>query len=630
MKYRFLVVLNLLFSTVYSQDILQKIKRDSLPTLDSALITFYSNTYFEPSTKAEVSTPIINLITQNKLALNQFFFQNLSNIASPTILLEPNINKTFDPINYLSSIYFTDHSQLKWLQKGTTYSHVQYQLASQLQQKIAFDFYKQITNSQQFAITFDRTSSRGLFVEVGNLVNGELQKVKMTNAALQYGFTTKSNNFKLQVECIANEHKINETGGITSDSLYASLLNRQYSNMPQNIKANNTVGNRGINAKATFYPERHTNKDDKSITPLKNSFFLESNFTKTHAYYTDAISDSAYYQNFYIASIASGDTSFSSIFSTNVGFEILPFKDFYKNKLIPNSLTGLFYLTYSNTKYIHNSFDTLFANSSLHAKISTKLKFGILSRFSVQYFLDGFNKNGTDFTIELTKKVNTKFNFFATITHAKYKPSINQSVFYGNHTQWNTSFDFIQNNTIALSLQLKNKLSITYTYSNKKNAIFYKFQQGAFQDKQGYTVNLLHFFFNNNVNKIYFKSRVLLTAISPNSNIDLPVLQLINDVSYQFKLYSSFVSLGSVMQYRSSFNSMFYAPDIHNFTSDLVPTSTLPLLDFYAVMTIKRFNFLLKSNNLQSIILRKQNYALPLYPIFPTGIQLGFDWNFFD
>jgi hypothetical protein len=601
-----------------------------MPTLDSTYVLFQLNTLKQDTQIAKPLTPKYEILFNDPLNKAIIFHQNLGVNGSRYQILQTQEIEKYQEMYNPYSLLFIKPLDLKWLKEGKTFTHIQYQLASQLQQSMNANFYKLIAPKHQLGFTFNRITSRGLFVEVGNLINGELQKTTLSNVILQYKMTSKSNRFTNEFAVLANTYKTRETGGITSDSLYQILVNRQLANMPQNMIGSNKITDKSAYFKTQFQPNFKLIKEKLTIIPLNKSYFFESNYKVTHAVYQDSERDSMYYNQFYYDTKKSFDSTRNRSFTNRVGLQFLETKDAYKDKIITRKIASTFILQHQAIRHSQHLIDTNFTNTNLQIVLHSQTFLPFTFHIASTYYFDGINKNGYEFSLNALKRFKKNYTFQFDFNKSKTMPSINESMFSGNHSSWNQSFKFKQLQRIDASISYKDLIHLTLKNCISKNGIYYNLNQGAIQDNKGFTQNTIELKTNVSFKKLNITSKSSYQYFVKNAIIDIPKLLSFVDISYPFKLSSTHLNLGTTLRYFSAYKAMQFAPDINRFVINSTFIKQQFRADLYAMLQIKRFSFVLKGTQLQSLITQNKSYTTPLYPVLPAGINFGFDWNFFD
>ena len=448
-----------------------------------------------------------------------------------------------------------------------------------------------------------------------------------------------------------NNGNIRENGGIKDLTYITDSTNQEAENMPVWLNGNearNTYRNTNLNlltqyhlgkAKEIIFVKDSLNSDTSYIYPAKATFNfrLEDN---EHAYKENSI-NSEFYPNTYIDSIFTLDKIKHKYyeFSTRLVVNEHP-----KYKYLPGFFVGL---DFKHEKYHQrtavDSIGQHFGNNNYSGTYLTGGMFNIdstsLLNFDITaklcftgHYAGNFKINGY-ISQALNKEKSTLLRADADIELKSVNPFLNHYI--GTHDMWENHFKAIK--TIQakgkyINQKLRTELGIGI--NNIFSYVYFDTLAKPQQTDKALIVFTAWARENFRLGNFYFDQQVYFQQSSQEDILSLPMLSVYSHNYYQNHLFKRALELqiGVDLYYDTKFYADSYMPSIMQFYNQRkYKTGSYPKIDLFLNLHIKRALLFVKYEHANHILKKNGNYfSAADYPINPSMVKFGLQWDFFD
>jgi hypothetical protein len=224
-------------------------------------------------------------------------------------------------------------------------------------------------------------------------------------------------------------------------------------------------------------------------------------------------------------------------------------------------------------------------------------------------------------------------------------PSFIQRAYRGSHDIWYRPFDNVQVNQLKGAIKYDTKelfMSAGVEVLNLANFVFFKHDTSGAQDvlpvqtSGTQTLVMPKAVFSLNFFKHFFlRGDVTYSSIPENSGeaIQQPEWFVNSQLCYENILIHGNLDMqvGIDMHWRSAYYAYGYDPVIQQFyTQQQFKNPSLPVVDVFFNMKMKRGRIFIKYNNLAYTITKNGYLPTPFYPGQKPVFDFGFDWSFYD
>ena len=402
----------------------------------------------------------------------------------------------------------------------------------------------------------------------------------------------------------------NEFGGIQNDSL---LLAPAYE--PLQVPVNLT------NAR-NFYKFRLTNADFGFTFNDTSSILIGSTvyWLRTKRFYSDENSN-GFYANNYFNDITSADSLFFDSLATAlyVGYK---FKQ------------SVFRLSFGNI-YNHYIADSIYyQNNGQFVASDIKFKFSqtIQLNFYVSYVLTGYFSNAQYCEISLLKSLKKSF-FRVAYSYNNSIPSFLSTFLASNHFIYNYDFSNILQNSIDFTFSMNKKLSVAYKFSNILHGIYFDYYSLPKQYLGNAFIHKLNVAYNDSLKRFVYGAKINIANTSDKYIYPVSPFSGNTFLFYTHKLFKGklFSKFGFRVSYFTPYYAPMYMPALHRFyAQNDIEIGGYPLVDFEWHFTLKRFNLMLRVNNLLDRFDGDVWYVMPQYPLWKRNFQIGMKWDLYN
>ncbi len=400
----------------------------------------------------------------------------------------------------------------------------------------------------------------------------------------------------------------NEFAGVLPDSI---LLLPDYE--PLQVPVNVSEASNNVKFRYSTLDVRYTLKDS-------NTVFVggKGNWLRKTSNYTDVIS-TEFYTNTYFDDFNSNDSTLldSISISTTVGFTTE--KNDYEL-----AAGNLYY------HYLSDSINEIYNNNYLTAQIKGITKRGKWN-LSANYFLSGYFSESFFIRSQVIQRVK-QHTFGIDYAYRYALPAISYARYAANHFIYRYNFNFFIQHAISAHYQYKS-IAVKYHYETTQNKVYYDYYaypkqyQGTlwWQQIQGqFTDTLKRFLADVSILFSYTSDKVVLPRSPLAGNAGIFYMHRL----FQGKLHSK---IGVRIRYFAPFYALKYMPATRvYYIQNETKTGGYPLVDVEWKVTLKRFDLLLRVNNLLDRMDNRVWYQIPEYPLWKRNFQIGMKWDLYN
>ncbi len=448
-------------------------------------------------------------------------------------------------------------------------------------------------------------------------------------------FFTKNGRYHVRAGFIYNRSKIDENGGITTDSLFTQNLQTTRDAIPVNLtSAKTSVRDMEAFAYQNFVLQKFDTTLGKGNPFNLGAIGLNLQWHKQTRAYIDNNPNSGYYQQILIDSTRTFDSVRTQQFNNSVFWTNDIYVDHrYKN---PVKLTlGL------NQQYVNHT-DSISRNEFWGFAPFAQLKLAIAGfslGASAEYNIgSGYNSNDARFEAsmryslpqgKLTHEFSVKANIQA------LQPDYFYAHYYGNNYQWeNPDLKKEQLQRLEVRYELKNWFWLGGIVNNLTNAVYLNENISPVQHTG--TEQLYQAYLGGKVkwNILRFENYTNLQYASNEDVFRLPLLELKQSLYVEFPLFKKVLLLqtGLDLNYNTKYYADAYSPALAAFyRQNEIELGNHVWLDVFISAQLKRAFLFAKFTHVNALFDSAPNYfMIPHYPTQDFGFRWGFVWKFFD
>jgi hypothetical protein len=520
----------------------------------------------------------------------------------------------------LGTYFYNSENMPRYGNVRVPYSEIFYTIAGQEENYLKGRLANQASPRLYFGLNFNVESTQGLFY------NQRAGNVHFQGLA---AFETTDKRYGLEVEYIHNKFKLGENGGLTDDTYYEDSTQLQRQVLDVNLlSATNIVKSH------QFTLNQHLNIGRSGTDSTDHRFvgkaYFNTKYNKRGRRYTDEGWNDSYYQNAYIDTLVSVDTSAFTDLQFDFGLS-----NFYPNR--HQYFTFDVGAAYNYKMYFNGNEEFYFNYLSPHADVVFDF-YKVILEGGFKYQI----KVATDHTFDIGAN---DFNFYGKLKFPLLKylvwdvgiktdlqsPQIRAYNTYSNHYMWVNSFD--KQKTLELNSHLNYKgyqlegavhTLNDYVYFDANGPMQYggSFQVISAKLKKRFAFGK----FGSTLMAMYQKS-------SNTDVIHLPDFVGKANIYFAFPLFKRalIINPGFNFTYLSSYYGDGYNPALMQFYwQDQVKLEEQFYFDFYINIKIKRARVFVKYQNLGSLLGNYNYFLVPHYPQQDGIFKIGLSWRFFD
>lgn len=537
-----------------------------------------------------------------------------ANIGQPhhSLFYRNIFNNPFDLGERFLSSYFYNSSIMPYYKLKVPYSEINYVMGSKKENYLNFTLGNQISQGLYFGLDVNVESGLGTFIN---------QQTKNQHYRAVVISSSRDGHYHLKANYIHNKMKWGENGGLVNDAYYedTTRLDRRILSVNLQNASNNMNSNYlSFNQSYLFNDSTHN----------RGGFVLDIEYLKNYRIYSDYYDVSNYYQNSFIDSTQSFDSTNSKRLSGFFGWnrkadslglsykvgvqntynEYFNGKEFFAfNYLIPTV-----YLKYETANFLFN------ASGKYHILQST-------NSFS-------YNNNRIEIAADLTREMGKSVILKVEGNYFSGETEFMNLRYYSNHFMWKNDFSKQNNYYLNAIVDIKG-YQISAKYLNINNYVYYNDSIMPTQFDGG--LNITSFAL---AKEFRFKSfgtnlMALYQKVDKEAILRLPELTTRASIFFSFPLFKGALIAhpGFDITYLSAYYADGYNPATMAFyVQNERKIDAQVYADLFVNFKIKRARVFLMYKNF-NMLFGTYNYFMMLhYPQQDPSFKLGLSWRFYD
>ncbi len=570
-----------------------------------------------PYLKEMVNTRIQDTLLDN---LHNYFPLNLcgnTGLASYPLILQPNTA----PLGIRYYTYPFQHDLFTTQQPvyyfgNPLYTNIFASAGQVKEQCLKLCHAQKLKNNINLALKFNRYSATGFYVKQLGYTN---------NLLFSSSYTTKKSPWGYFSHLIFNKLKLQENGGISSDSLIQELpfINKQLINVRLN-SAKRIFTNFDISL--TQY--LRLNKSD-STSRFHHFLYHTFRYQNEIYQYTDNNPKSGFYTNIYIDSTITNDSIHLNKYMNEGRYQLR-----HRNELFTLYAGYRYDISELNSKKWKSWY---FSHIVLAGGNWKSKNDATQSGFESEYILRGANEKDYRASIWFRQYFSFKHSSIGLCTSIE-KRSPDRLYLWneGNHFYWNNVFQQSESRQATFTFFMQDwKLKFEAYFNNMHNAIY--FNQMAMPAQYAKSLNSSRYSLSKDMglfrNHLHINNTLNYQLVSDTTFLRLPALYTVHQLYYQGNHYKNNlqVQLGFECTYISTFQSNAYMPATGVFyIQSETSGGNYPFIDFFMNARIKPVRFFIKIAHINQGFSGTQYSLVPGYYQPDRAIKFGLNWLFWD
>lgn len=518
--------------------------------------------------------------------------------------------------------YFYDATRLPiYGHVKVPYSELSYSIAAHEENYLKGVVASQISQRLYFGIDFNVESTIGLFAN---------QKISNTHVRGIIGFETFDKRYGFDAQYIYNKFKFGENGGLLQDTYYEDSTQYQRQILGVNL---NTATN---SIKSNYFSfNQHLNIGKASTDSVRHKFigkvYLNTLYQRKYRNFQDADWDSSYYQNIYLDSLQTFDSTAVTDFNSDFGIS-----NFYPERhqyFIFDFGAKYSYKTFydGNESYFFNYFaphgDIIFDFYKVLLEGGMKYQIQLPTTKDFNYGANDFNLYG-----KLKFPLLQYLDLDLGIKLDLQSPQINSYKTYGNNFRWDNNFNKQKHLEVNGHLNYKGyKLDAAVHTIN--DFVYYNEDAISQQFTGSFQIITARFKKRFSIKRLGSTMMALYQQSSNENVIRMPNFVGRASFYYAIPLFKDalIVHPGIDITYLSSYYGDAYNPAMMQFhIQNSKKLAEQVYADVYINFKIKRARIFVKYQNVGSFMGTYNYFLVPHYPQQDAILKFGFSWKFYD
>jgi len=535
--------------------------------------------------------------------------KNLSFNSSPTPIFSLGEDNLFG--------YLYTPERIKHYNPYIPYSEVAYTMGNEDENLLRVTLGNQLSKRLYLGLDFDVESTLGLFTN---------QRVSSNQFQINSAFNTFDKRYGVYVNFIRNKFKFGENGGLTNDYYYedSTVTDRQILAVNLNY-ATNTLKNNYYALNQYFYLGGLP--DDTLGRTKLGKLFLNTDFSTTYRIYEDQ--DTNYYNNRYLDSLGSFDSTYSSSFHTSFGWTNdqgnksqhfgISARINYKYSEYFDSQTKFFF------NYLTPQIDFFLRNKLFYVELSGKYQTKMDNSSTIDIGNgDLFLSGNINFHLQ-------KFKLDAGLDFFNASPQLKAWHYYSNHFMWNQTLHKQTTMNINGSIDYQGyKISTEIISMND----YMYFDENTQPQQYSGSISLLKLRFKK---RFHFKKfgGSLLGLYQSSSNTEflrLPTFTARGSIYFTFPLFKGalYVHPGFDITYLTSYYADYYDPAMMQFRiQNDKKVADQFYANFFINFKIKRARIFVMYSHFNTLWGKYNYFLVTHYPQQDATLKFGISWRFY-
>lgn len=561
------------------------------------------------------------------------FYATTGNIGQSQLTLVPYpfiVSTGFDYGIHTFDRYLLKNDSIKYFKIYKIFTEFEYVQGAKKELFFHGIFSRNIYRSLNLGVEFRAMNAPGAYLR---------QRTNQFNFVVTAQFFTKNKRYGVIANMVYNLLRMNENGGIKSDSLFEQNIETNRQIIPINLdNAQNRIHDFGFYMKHYFNISRHP-KNEKDTAFFAGKHFDLGRITYSFEYnksvqnYIDNNPKQGFYRNIFIDSTLTFDSVIQTRYinqlswsnpSFNVGknYRVLQLEAGIKFQYIILSFYN--YRRYFNQKIPY-------AEMLFHPFTSLTL------RAYGDYAFGDYNQNDLSLKVALSQTLGSQKNNVGTITarglYAFQKPGLFYETWQGNHFRWDTSW--VKQNIISgsFSYNLKNIVDAGVCISRINHFVYLdsSVQPRQLTKEFGYFYTYL----NCDVDlwKFKFKGQFAYQTVQGTNSLELPAFIGNLTIYFTKDLFhgTSTFQPGLNFFYNTLYYANAYMPDLRSFyLQNNRQTGNYLYMDVFINLKIQRARIFVMYSHFNASFMGRTYYMVPGYPMQDAAFKFGVTWRFHD
>lgn len=441
---------------------------------------------------------------------------------------------------------------------------------------------------------------------------------------------------------IHNRVSNNENGGIVDDWNITDTIME-----PEIIGVN--LENAGNRFRSNGYFLTHSygiplhifNRNDSLRTGEGTMVYFGHAFQYLRQYriYNDNVTDTLFYQDFFIHPQQSRDSTFTSSLDNRLFIRLQPWSPTAIVAAIDGGV-GLEhnrYYGFSPEQFLYGAADDTYTDLYMYARAS-----GLLSRYFAwsafgKYTFSGYRQN--DFLLDASARISVypfsrQVNLTGRLVVENTEPNYFQQRYYSNHFRWSNNFSKTTDTRIEVALSAPDyALEVGLRQSVVSNLIY--MDETAMPAQEGGAISITSLYVQKNFKAGAFRAdNRLLFQVSGNEEVvPLPKLSLNARWYAELELVKYVLTgqLGLDTYFHSKYYVQAYNPAVGMFHNQTVrKIGEYPMVDAFVNFKWKRATIFVKLSHANQGMFNKEYFSALHYPRNKRMIRIGITWHFYN
>lgn len=459
------------------------------------------------------------------------------------------------------------------------------------------------------------------------------QAANHTNVFLSSNYLSRSGKYFLLANIVYNNLKVQENGGIASDSTFEefgfsdkkllevnlSSAQRRIWNKGVYLKQGISYGNEGINAGDS------TKRSLKGKGALWHSISLEDNSLT----FIDTDPDSAFYENILRDSTETRDSVYYWKIENEFAWTV---NDAYEATCSPKLQLSI---AHQFVRVKQNEIDSAMQNFIGRADATGTIRNYLTWNAHGEYVFAGAQQNDLHAMLRVKKVLRDSANYLEFYsTFSDKNPEFIFNRYSSNHFEW--SYDWNRYKALVTSLSFtasKLKLSAGVTAVTYDDPLFFDVKARPKQYSGSINAYSTYIKKDFKLGKWVFANTVRYQYIPDSTVIRLPAVVSENAVYYANSLFKGKLGLqaGVDIFYTSSFMGKAYMPvTAQYYIQNDRAIGNYPYVDVFVNLKIKTVKAFLKYEHANAGFMGNTYYLVPHYPLYDASFVFGLSWDFYN
>lgn len=574
----------------------------------------------------KLDSSLINLSRVNPAIRNHYnSLGNLGSALSPQLF---KIDREIFPLVGLRSYqpYVWKPDSLRFYRSNKRFSQVDYHNSTFKEQEIRVIHSQNILKNWSAGIDFHRLGVKD-FTRNSDTYQNQL--------ALYSWYESPNKRYNLFLSSIWNAFKNQVNGGLKSDSLFdlGNITNLGLKGLSIQLSdAKHQVRSRILSLQNRY---NLLNLPDSGDTRKRTigSFQLiqSSNFESGSYAYSDAVSDSTFYSQFYNGTSTYDSLHYYSLI--NSGGFLLPQSD---------SSSSFYFRNFTSTIEVEHQWfeykqrDTFSrSNYGLKAKLFSPVRDTSFNfKASANLIFAGENKGSYNIEGHAATPQYKAGGLYISAAANNREADFMYQNYYSNHFLWKNDVKKIQSQNILVGFSNKPyHFQLEFILHTIQNFVYIGSDAKPSQFNAPLEISQIRIIKNFLVRNWHFDNEFYFQNGSKENVIYLPSYCGSHALYLEKDLFKR--AMRAQIGFQLNYNSAYYAESFMPATAlfynqSIRKTGDYPLVDFFIHMKIKTARIFLKIENLGDGLLGDSYFLTPHYPQAGRILQFGLNWRFFD